>query len=446
MPRASPNDLSAVAAAREIAAGRLTCEALARSCLERIDAREADVRAFSALDADAVIAAARQLDRQPSRGPLHGLPIGIKDVLDTSDLPTQMGSSIYEGNRTCADSAVVAASRAAGGLIFGKTVTCEFAGMAPRGTRNPHDLQRTPGGSSSGSAAAVADCMLPLAFGTQTGGSILRPASFCGIIGYKPTFGMFSRQGLKFAAESLDTIGLFAREIEDIALFADSLLGQRAPDATFLTKPRIGLCRTYLWEKKASPETRATVEQAARQAEQAGAIVTEFDLPPGFEDLCMAREVINDVERSRSLAWEWLQHRADISPQLTGSVESGLKTDQETYIRHLRRAEALRAQFAQVSACFDGLIAPVVNGEAPLGLDYTGDPALQGLWTLLHVPTLALPVALGPGGMPVAIQLVGRRDEDRKMLALAIWLRDKAGIRPPEIPNSSLARRIAPQN
>ncbi|MCW2573659.1 MAG: Aspartyl-tRNA(Asn) amidotransferase subunit Glutamyl-tRNA(Gln) amidotransferase subunit [Frankiales bacterium] len=443
MANAPPNELSAVAAAREIAAGRLTCEALARACLERVEARETDVRAFSALDADAVLATARQLDRQPFHGPLHGLPIGIKDVLDTSDLPTQMGSSIYEGYRTRADSAVVAASRVAGGVIFGKTVTCEFAGMAPRGTRNPHDLARTPGGSSSGSAAAVADFMLPLAFGTQTGGSILRPASFCGILGYKPTYGTFSRQGLKFAAESLDTIGLFAREIEDVVLFADALLGSRTPDTTTLTRPRIGLCRTYLWEAKASPETRAAVEQAARLAEDAGAIVTEFDLPSGFADLSVAREVINDVERSRSLAWEWLQHRGDISPQLTRSVESGLKTDQETYVRHLRRAEELRAQFAELTASLDGLVAPAVNGEAPLGLDYAGDPALQGLWTLLHVPTLALPASRGPNRMPVAIQVVGRRDEDRKMLALAIWLRDKAGIRPPDIPNSSSTRRIA---
>ena len=446
MASVPPNELSAVAAAREIAAGRLTCEALARACLERVEAREPEVRAFSAFDSDAVIAAARQLDRQPSRGALYGLPIGIKDVLDTADLPTQMGSSIYDGNQTRADSAVVAASRAAGGVIFGKTITCEFAGMAPRETCNPHDLTRTPGGSSSGSAAAVADFMLPLAFGTQTGGSILRPASFCGIVGYKPTYGTFSRQGLKFAAESLDTIGLFAREVEDIALFADALLGRKVTPPMALQRPRIGLCRTYLWDAKASAETRAAVEQAARLAADAGGIVTEFDLPSGFEDLSIGREVINDVERSRSLAWEWLTHRAEISPQLTRSVESGLKTDYDTYIRHLRRAEDLRAQFAQATASFDGLIAPAANGEAPSGLDYAGDPALQGLWTLLHVPTLALPAARGPNDMPVAIQVVSRRDEDHKMLALAIWLRDQAGIRLPKALNSSSTRRTALQN
>ncbi len=440
-----PNKLSAVAAAREIAAGRLTCEALARACLDRIEAREADVAAFSALDADSVIAKARHLDRQSSRGRLHGLPIGIKDVLDTADLPTQMGSSIYRGNQSRADSAIVAMSRAAGGLIFGKTVTCEFAGMAPRGTRNPHDLARTPGGSSSGSAAAVADFMLPLAFGTQTGGSILRPASFCGIIGYKPTYGTFSRQGLKFAAESLDTIGLFARDVEDIALFADALLGHSSLPATKLAKPRIGLCRTYLWDTKAESETRMAVEEAARRAEAAGALVSVFDLPPGFEDLSIAREVINDVERSRSLAWEWMEHRADISPQLTRSVAAGLKTPEETYIRHLRRAEELRAHFGHATASFDGLIAPAVNGEAPRGLDYAGDPALQALWTLLHVPTLALPAARGPNGMPVAIQVVGRRDEDRKMLALALWLRDEAGIQLPAVMKLSSNQRTAPQ-
>ena len=446
MADVSPNELSAIAAAREIAAGRLTAEALARACLDRVAAREGEVRAFSALDADAILEAARQLDRGPSRGPLHGLPIGVKDVLDTADLPTQMGSSIYDGYRTRADAAVVAASRNAGGIVFGKTVTCEFAGMAPRGTRNPHALDRTPGGSSSGSAAAVADFMLPLAFGTQTGGSILRPASFCGIIGYKPTYGLFSRQGLKFAAESLDTIGLFAREIEDVSLFADALLRRPALDAPPVTAPRIGLCRTYLWDSKASPASREAVENAARRAELAGAQVIEFDLPHGFEDLSVAREIINDVERARSLAWEWRSHRNEISPQLARSVESGLKTDHDTYVRHLRRAEELRARFAEITEGLDGLIAPAVNDEAPLGLDYAGDPALQGLWTLLHVPTLAMPASFGPNRMPVAVQVVGRRDEDRKLLSLAVWLRDHAGIRTPPGKPAMSGQRISPAN
>jgi amidase len=370
------------------------------------------------------------------RGPLHGLPVAVKDVLETSDLPTQMGSSIYTGYQSRGDSAVVAAARSAGALILGKTVTCEFAGIAPRETCNPHDLSRTPGGSSSGSAAAVADFMAPLAFGTQTGGSILRPASFCGIVGYKPTYGTYNRQGLKFAAESLDTIGFFGREIEDVLLFADALLGRVSKNVIGFTKPRIGLCRTYLWEAKASVETRSAVEQAARQAADAGADIVEFDLPSGYEDLTAAREVVNNVERARSLAWEWQTHRSSISPQMIKSIEDGLRTNHETYLTHLHRAEDLRLDFARISQGFDGLLAPAVNGEAPSGLSYAGDPSFQGLWTLLHVPTIAIPAARGPHGMPVAVQLVGRRDEDHKLLSLAIWMRDVAKIRLPQIAGS----------
>ena len=424
-----PNELTAVAAVREIAAGRLTCEALARACLDRMAQREPLVHAFSAYDAEHVLRQARELDKASHRGPLHGLPVAVKDVLETDDLPTQMGSSIYAGYQSRADSAVVAAARSAGALILGKTVTCEFAGIAPRETCNPLDLTRTPGGSSSGSAAAVADFMAPLAFGTQTGGSILRPASFCGIIGYKPTYGTCNRQGLKFAAESLDTIGFFAREIEDVMLFADALLNRAPAALEVFSKPRIGLCRTYLWDAKASAETRAAFDQAARQAADAGADIVEFDLPAGYQDLTAAREVINNVERARSLAWEWRTHRSEISPQMTASVEDGLRTSHATYLAQLRRAEDLRTDFGLISEGFDALLAPAVNGEAPSGLAYAGDPSFQGLWTLLHVPTLAMPASRGPHGMPVAIQLVGRRDEDHKLLSLAIWLRDKANIR-----------------
>jgi len=423
-----PNELSAVAAVREIAAGRLTCEALARACLDRMAAREPHVHAFSAYDEQKVLRQAKLLDGMSERGPLHGLPVAVKDVLETADLPTQMGSSIYAGYQSRGDSAVVAAARSAGALILGKTVTCEFAGVAPRETCNPLDLTRTPGGSSSGSAAAIADFMAPLAFGTQTGGSILRPASFCGIVGYKPTYGTYNRQGLKFAAESLDTIGLFARDIEDIMLFADALLGRAPLAPVAFAKPRIGLCRTYLWEAKASLETRTAVEQAARQAADAGAEIVEFDLPAGYQDLTAAREIINNVERARSLAWEWRTHRAEISTQLTQSIEEGLRTSHATYLSHLHRAEDLRADFALISQGLDGLLAPAVNGEAPAGLSYAGDPSFQGLWTLLHVPTLAMPAALGPHKMPVSVQLVGRRDEDHKLLSLAIWMRDKAKI------------------
>src|SRR5580658_6715640 len=248
------NDLSAAEIANKIAAGETTCEAVVRDCLARIAARDGTVKAFVNLDPELALAQARALDRGPHRGPLHGVPIGLKDTIDTFDMPTEMGSPIYRGNRPVADAACVALLRQAGAVILGKTATCEFAGSAPPETANPHNAAHTPGGSSSGSAAAVADDMVPLALGTQTGGSVLRPASFCGIVGFKPTFGTFNREGLKFAAESIDTIGILARNIEDASLFSDLLTGQLpVPVGALKSPPRIGLCRTFMWDEKASP-------------------------------------------------------------------------------------------------------------------------------------------------------------------------------------------------
>src|SRR5437762_1253782 len=284
------NELSASDAARLIAGGDLSSEALVRDCLARIDAREATVRAWAFLDPELALRQARERDRTPARGALHGVPIGVKDVFDTADMPTQMGSPIYAGWRPPSDAACVALMRAAGAVVLGKTVTAEFAGMTPGDTRNPHDPSRTPGGSSSGSAAAVADFMVPLALGTQTGGSVLRPASFCGIVGYKPSFGRYNRSGLKMAAESLDTIGSLARSIEDVELVDAVLLGAPPRKAEPLCEPpRIGVCRTHLWET-AKPETMAAVEDSAARLARARASVREVALPEEFAGLTGARD------------------------------------------------------------------------------------------------------------------------------------------------------------
>src|SRR6266853_222462 len=239
------NELSATEIVRGIAAGAFTCEAVTRACLARIADQEGVVRAWTNFDPEIALAQARALDRAATRGPLHGMPIGVKDVLDTFDMPTEMGSPIYRGNRPGADAACVALARAAGAVILGKTVTCEFAGVTAGATTNPHDETRTPGGSSSGSGAAVADCMVPVAFGSQTGGSVLRPASYCGVIGYKPTYNAFNRFGLKFAAEGLDTIGLITRSLDDIALVRAVLLGQApTPISAMPAPPRVGFAKT----------------------------------------------------------------------------------------------------------------------------------------------------------------------------------------------------------
>src|SRR3954447_19963313 len=255
----SLNELYCTEIAEGIAAGKFTAEAVARDCLEHIKVREDTVKAWATIDPDHALAQARALDRGPRRGALHGVPIGVKDVIDTFDLPTEMGSAIYKGNRAACDAACVAVSRAAGALILGKTVTAEFAGMFPGPTTNPHNPAHTPGGSSSGSAAAVGDFMVPAAFGTQTGGSVLRPAAYCGVVGYKPTFNLINRSGIKFAAESLDTIGVIARSIDDVELVTAVLVGKPPAARTFASAPRIGLCRTPLWDT-AQPETKKAVE------------------------------------------------------------------------------------------------------------------------------------------------------------------------------------------
>jgi len=422
------NELSAVAIAQGIARGRFTAEAVTEACLARITAREETLGAWAHVDAKAARARARELDEGPVRGPLHGVPVGIKDVFDTHDMPTEMGSPIYAGHRPASDASVVAMLRAAGAVILGKTVTAEFAGMFPGRTVNPHDPARTPGGSSSGSAAAVADAMVPVALGTQTGGSVLRPASFCGIVGFKPSFGAVSRVGLKIAAESLDTVGFLARSIDDAALVTDVLTGQAlAAGGEIAQPPAIGLCRTFLWEI-AAEETVVAVEGAAERLKQAGAILTEVDMPPAFAGLADARDVINAYERAHAMAFEWHNHRGALSDRLAATLAQGFATPYDAYMDAIQVAEGLRAGLDDLFGANDALIAPCVPGVAPLGLESTGDPAFQGLWTILHVPTITLPTHRNGDGLPVGIQLVGRPRDDHRLLTVARWVAARAGM------------------
>ena len=262
------NELSACEVARGVAAGRFTAEAVTRACLERIEERDREVKAWAFVDPALALNQARAIDREPKKGALAGVPLGIKDIFDTFDMPTDMGSPIYRGNRTAADASSVALARRAGAVILGKTITCEFAGLTPNVTRNPHNLDHSPGGSSSGSGAAVADNMCAVGYGTQTGGSVLRPASFCGVVGYKPTYNLIARGGIKFAAESRDTIGLIGRNVDDVDLVASVLIA-RPLSPRRDTPPRIGLCRTHLWEH-AAPESKHAVEDSAVRLQAAG--------------------------------------------------------------------------------------------------------------------------------------------------------------------------------
>ena len=413
----------AAEAARAIADGRTTSEEAVGTCLARIAEREETVRAWAFLDPDLALAQARARDKAATpAGPLHGVPVGIKDIFDTADMPTEMGSPIYAGHRPAADAAAVAILREAGAVILGKTVTAEFAGTHPGPTTNPHDPARTPGGSSQGSAAGVADFMVPVALGTQTGGSVLRPSSYCGIVGFKPTFGTFNRAGIKFAAESLDTIGLHARNLEDVVLVRDVLTGREpAGIAALAGPPRIGVCRTHLWHL-AERETVAAVEDASDALDRAGAAVDEVALPVAFEALTDARRAINDCERARAMAHEWRTDRERLSPAMRKTVASGLAVPYADYRAALALTEDCRRILHGLLGDRDALLVPAVNGEAPPGLDYAGDPAFQALWTMLHVPAITIPTHRGPNGMPVGIQLVARRGADDVLLSVAEWV------------------------
>jgi len=310
-------------------------------------------------------------------------------------------------------------------VILGKTVTCEFAGLTPNVTRNPHNPDHTPGGSSSGSAAAVADHMVAVAYGTQTGGSVLRPASFCGAVGYKPTYNLICRGGIKFAAESRDTIGLIGRELDDVDLVASVLIA-RPPSPRRDTAPKIGLCRTHLWEH-ALPESKHAVEDSMRRLQAAGARIADVSLPESFSALTEARTVVNPVERARSLAHEWNTNRAAMSEGLTRQIEAGLAIPHARYIASLQRMKECRDRIPEIFGDVDVLLTPCVTGEAPKGLASTGDTRFQEFWTALHTPTVTLPTHRGPNNLPIGIQLVGRLYEDEMLLSAARWISERLG-------------------
>ncbi|MGH7112935.1 MAG: amidase, partial [Stellaceae bacterium] len=327
-----PRSLSAREAARQIAEGKLTAEALVGAYLDRIAERESVVGAWEYLDRARALTEARQRDREPPRGPLHGVPIAVKDLIDTADMPTAYGSPIYRGHQPAADAACVALARAAGAVVLGKTVTTEFATFTPGKTANPRNPAHTPGGSSSGSAAAVADGMAPLALGTQTAGSVIRPAAFCGVVGYKPSFGLISRAGVKPLADSLDTVGVLARTIDDAAFLAGVLTERPASRHLALPPhaPRFGLYRTPVWNE-AEPETAAALDAARAALERAGARVEEIAIAPEHHGLSEAQDKIMGFETVRALADERLRHGAELSPRLAQLLDAGMAVGADEY-------------------------------------------------------------------------------------------------------------------
>lgn len=424
------NRLDALAQREALEAGSVSVRALLEAHLERIAEREPAVQAFAHVDAEGARRTADSLDRAGVRGLLGGLPLGIKDIIDTADQPTAYGSVIYEAHRPSVDAASVAMLRAAGAVIVGKTVTAEFAHRLPGPTRNPLDLSRTPGGSSSGSAAAVADWMLPLALGTQTTASVIRPASFCGIVGYRPTFGLMSCAGVKPSSPSFDTLGVFGRTVRDCALMRDALLGAElrlpAGEGGAL---RFGFCRTPFWDR-VEPRAAAAMERAVARLAQVSA-VGEVVLPDALARIAKAHRTVSSYELAAGLATERHQHPSGLSPLLRdGKMAEGLAVTPEAYVEAVAALEHARLSAADLFASWDVIVAPSVSGIADIGLSSTGPAEFSSIWTALHGPCMTIPLAERIDGMPIGLQLIAARGRDHLLFEAAEHAAGAFGPRP----------------
>ena len=434
-------ELGAAAARAAIEAGRITSEELVGACLDRIRALEPINQAWTYLDPDHALTQARATDRARQEGkalgPLHGIPVGVKDIFDTADMPTENGTILHSGRRPTRDATAVALLRAAGAVIMGKTVTTELAVYSPGKTRNPHDPQRTPGGSSSGSAAAVAAGMVPIALGSQTNGSVIRPASYCGTFGYKPTHGLIPRTGVLKLSRHLDHVGVFARSVEDLALSAQSLMrfDPRDPDsrpqaepnlvATATSEPpvapRLGFVRSPVWEQANDDTKAAFAELVAELGDRA----TEMPLPEGFDEAVALHRTIFEADLARNLAAEYDRGRERLSPTLREIIERGQRCLAVDYNRAVDRIPILSGLLETMFEWCDAILTPATTGEAPLGLDSTGSPIFCTIWTLCGVPAVSVPVLQSAAGLPIGAQLIGPRGDDARLLRTARWLVNK---------------------
>ena len=417
--------LSLVEAAKGIASGTFTSLDLVMACLERIHAREEQVGAWAWLDPEQALAQARVCDRRPATTPMHGVPVGIKDIIDTADMPTCYGSQIYNGHYPDKDAECIRLLRQAGAVIIGKTVTTEFAFYAPGKTANPHNLEHTPGGSSSGSAAAVADFHVPVALGTQTSGSIIRPASFNGVLGCKPTYNSYSLDGIHPLAPELDTLGAFSRSPADLALLHGVLSEQETgvPDAE--RPDTVAVVRTPAWED-ADAETQDHVFDFAGRLRQSGIDVIEPD-----EELLNGLMEIQQAYLARgaasSLGHITDQHPDEVRPQTQDLVVEGRRVG-DSFNAGLKDALARGGRFLSgVFSRADLVITPGAPGEAPAGLHNTGNPMFNRIWTFLHTPCMNLPLMRGRGGLPIGIQLVCNRQEDKRLFAYSAYLQNLTG-------------------
>lgn len=408
---------------KRVAAGEATAESATRGCLDRVAERDGAVGAWAYLDPERALTEARTRDAARGKGPLHGIAVGIKDIFDTADMPTSYGSPIYAGHRPAADAACVALLRAAGAVALGKTVTTEFAMSHPGKTRNPHNPAHTPGGSSSGSAAAVAAGMVPVALGTQTIASVIRPAAYCGIVGFKPSYGAINRAGLKYASESADTIGLFVRAVADIPPVLAAFTGapMESYDKMLDTAPRIGLFRGVEWDK-ASPAMQTAFEDAARRLAKAGATMQDVPIDPVLKTAHERAPVVTGYELARAYAFEWFNRRDQLSASFARHVVNGMAIAFADYNAAREALESARRFVAGAMAGCDFWLTVSATGEAPAGLESTGDPVFSRLWTLLHGPCLTVPCGKGPAGLPLGVQLVGPPRSAARLLAAGRWV------------------------
>ena len=445
---ATTNLLGAVEARALIETGLLSSCELVEACFARIDELEPMIGAWAHLDREAALQQARDADEFRKSGlpigALHGLPVGIKDIIDTADYPTERGTILHQGRQPEADATLVSLLKEAGAIILGKTVSTELAVYAPGKTRNPHNPDHTPGGSSSGSAAAVSAAMVSLSVGTQTNGSIIRPAAFCGVYGYKPSFGRISRHGVLQQSPPLDTVGVFARDLADLALIADVLMrfDDRDEAMTPIAPPRIesvmnqevplephfAFIRTPVWEqvdqatKDGLRELIDIANETANEAQQKP--IDIVDMPASFADLHEDHRKVMEGDLARSFADEYQRGKAQLSDVLREMIERGQQVSDTDYQESLSRMQNYNAFLDEVFEDYDAILTPATPGAAPAGIDSTGSPVMNTIWTFCGTPAINLPILQSPDGLPMGVQVVGARNDDARLFRSTRWLLD----------------------
>ena len=431
---------SAVEMVKAIKKGEISSEELVKIYIEQIKKKEKDVEAFQFFDEELALSQAKKSDalhQVGQHGDLHGIPVGVKDIFDTADMPTEDGTEIHKNNPCLDDCTVVSKLKQAGAIIMGKTVTTELAYYSPGKTKNPHDLGRTPGGSSSGSAAAVASHMVPLAIGSQTNGSVIRPASYCGVVGYKPTRGLISRHLVMQISRKLDHVGVFANSIEDAALISEQLIGydKQDPDTSLNPKPKL------LSASKEKPPMEPLFafiklpfmdkldEDAAEGfkevKEELKGKVDEIELPKGFDEIPEWQKVIMESDMANSFSDEYKKAKSKLSDKIIEAIERGMKYTSMEYNNALSQIDVANSYFKQFFHDYDAILTPSSTGEAPKDLKSTGDPIFCTLWTYCGMPSISLPLLQGKNGLPVGVQLVSSLFDDERLFRNANWLKNK---------------------